>query len=188
MRHRLARVVVAASVVAVVVVSAALPAGCFLLVSSGIRRDVPEGARPVAQGLVRADERVVAAWDGSVLQDGSLLVLLTDERLLKHDGEQTTTLALTEVQSIVVNEDDGAVEVVVADLTHSIPFRTAMSLPLRSSDERRAFARLLQLEVQRAKKSARRPNATTETPPAETTPAETPPAATLPAETPPPTP
>ena len=144
----------------VVVVVVILLQGCFLLVTSGIRREIPEGARPAAQGLVQSDEVVVAAWDGSILQDGDLLAVLTDRRLVKKDGELVSAVDLRHVQTIVVNEDEGAVDVVTAG--------ARLSLPLRSSDERRAFARLVQTEVQRRKKSA---HAEHEPPPAPITPA-----------------
>ena len=134
----------------VVVVAAAccagLLSGCFLLVTSGIRREIPPGARAATAGLLGADEEVVAAWDGSVLQDGGLLAVLTDQRLLKRSGAEVSALDLRDVQSIIVNEDDGAVDVVSAG--------GRLSLPLRSSDERRAFARLIQTAVQKRKKSA----------------------------------
>jgi hypothetical protein len=147
----------------VVVVVAAL-SGCFLLVSSGIRREIPPGAVAASAGMVRSDEVVVAAWDGSVLQDGGLLAVLTDRRLLKRSGDLVTSLDLRDVQTIVVNEDDGAVDVVTAS--------SRLSLPLRSSDERRAFARLIQTEVQRRKKSSHEDHEGTPTtsPPAPLTP------------------
>lgn len=137
----------AVGIVVCVGVACAALSGCFLLVSSGIRREVPEGARPAASSMLERDERVVAAWDGSIAQDGSLLGLVTDRHVLKRDGESVTRVLLTEVSTIVVNEDDGAVDVYVG----SSP---ALSLPLRSSDERKAFARLIQTEVQRAKREA----------------------------------
>ncbi|MDP2342649.1 MAG: hypothetical protein Q8O67_16950 [Deltaproteobacteria bacterium] len=149
---------------AAVVVVVALQ-GCFLLVSSGIRREIPPGAHAAASEMVRSDENVVAAWDGSVLQDGGLLAVLTDRRLLKRADELVTSVDLRDVQTIVVNEDDGAVDVVTAS--------ARLSLPLRTSDERRAFARLIQTEVQKRKKSAHEDHEITPPPPLEAPP-ETP--------------
>lgn len=137
-----------------VVVVVLLCSGCFLLVSSGIRRDIPEGARASTTTLLKADERVVAAWDGSIAQDGGLLAVLTDRRVIKKDDDAVTAVALVDVATIVVNEDDGAVDVVTAG-------GVGVSLPLRSSDERKAFARLIQTEVQRAKREAAPPPSTT---------------------------
>lgn len=134
----------------VVAVAAIALSSCFLLVSSGIRREVPEGARGAAAAMLERDERIVAAWDGSVAQDGSLLALVTDRHVMKRDGEHITRVLLTEVSTIVVNEDDGAVDVYVGSAA-------AMSLPLRSSDERKAFARWIQTEVQRAKREGMPP-------------------------------
>jgi hypothetical protein len=142
---RIARIASTSVVVVVVLVGA----GCFTLVSSGIRREVPEGARAAAQGLTRPHERVVAAWDGSLLQDGSLLVVLGDVGIAKRDGDAVARVELIDVNSIVVNEDDGAVDVITGG-------GVGLSLPLRSSDERKAFAKLIQTEVQRAKRDSAR--------------------------------
>ncbi len=132
----------------VVVVAAAVAlSSCFLLVSSGIRREVPEGARAAASSMLDKDERVVAAWDGSIAQDGSLLALVTDRHVISRDGDHVAHVLLTEIDTIVVNEDNGSVDIYVG----SSP---ALSLPLRSSDERKAFARLIQTEVQRAKRES----------------------------------
>jgi hypothetical protein len=109
--------------------------GCFLLVSSGIRREVPAGARAAAAPLLRDDERVLAAWDGSVAQDGGLLVVLTDRRVVKRDGDAVRDAPFARLQGIVVDEDEGAV---VLALPGGL-----LLLPLRTSDERRAFAALI---------------------------------------------
>ena len=128
-----------------VVVVGLLLQGCFLLVSSGIRREIPPGAVAASGGMVSADEVVVAAWDGSVLQDGGLLAILTDHHIMKRAGEELIKVDLRDVQTIVVNEDDGVVDVVTT--------ASRLSLPLRSSEERRAFAHLIQTEVQKRKKA-----------------------------------
>ena len=147
--------------VAVVVVVAV--AGCFTLVSSGIRREVPEGARAAAKGMTRPHERVVAAWDGSILQDGSLLVVLGDVGIARRDGDAVARVELVDINSIVVNEDDGCVDIITAG-------GVGLSLPLRSSDERKAFAKLIQTEVQRAKRDSARSHEAVE-PPAPVAPA-----------------
>jgi hypothetical protein len=131
------------------VVVVAVAGGCFLLVSSGIRRELPEGARQRGAGLLQAGEDVVAAWDGSIAQNGGLLAVLSDRRVILKDGDDVASVALVDVASIVVNEDRGAVDVITAG-------GAAVSLPLRSSEERKAFARLIQTEVQRAKREASR--------------------------------
>ncbi len=130
----------------VVVVVVVVLQGCFLLVSSGIHRDIPEGARAQAAGKLEADELVVAAWDGSMAQDGGLLVILSDHRILKKAGGGWSSVDLRDVQTIVVNEDEGSVDVITGG--------TGLSLPLRSSEERRTFAHLIQSEVQKRKKLA----------------------------------
>lgn len=135
----------------VVVLVVVFVSGCFTLVSSGIRREVPEGARAAAQGMTRPHERVVAAWDGSILQDGSLLVVLGDVGIAKRDGDAVARVELIDVNTIVVNEDDGSVDIITAG-------GVGLSLPLRSSDERKAFAKLVQTEVQRAKRESARPS------------------------------
>lgn len=108
---------------------------CFLLVSSGVRTTVPAGARAAAAGLLRDDERVLAAWDGSMAQDGALLVLLTDRRVIKRDGDKVGVAPLGRVKQIAVAEDDGVVALALDD--------GALLLPLRTSEERRAFAALV---------------------------------------------
>jgi hypothetical protein len=108
---------------------------CFLLVSSGIRREVPPGARAAAAPLLRDDERVLAAWDGSVAQDGGLLVVLTDRRVVKRDGNVVRDAPFARLHGIVVDEDEG---VVVLAMPEGL-----LLLPLRTSDERRAFAALI---------------------------------------------
>lgn len=108
---------------------------CFLLVSSGIRTTVPAGARAVADGLLRDDERVLAAWDGSMAQDGGLLVLLTDRRVIKREADRVGVAPLGKLKQIAVAEDDGVVALALDD--------GALLLPLRTSEERRAFAALV---------------------------------------------
>lgn len=129
--------------------------GCFLQVTSGVLREVPPKAQPATALLLHPAEEVVAAWDGSILQDGHLLVLLTDQRVISRDGDAIASCALVDVDGIVVNEDEGVVDIVTVGRAHVL-------LPLRSLGERAAFAKLVEAEVRRAKREA---SSTSSTPP-----------------------
>jgi hypothetical protein len=115
---------------------------CFTLISSGIQAKIPPGAETVGRPLA-GDERVLLGWDGSFSQDGGLLVLVTDKRLIKHDDSGDHSVALAEISGIVVDEDEGRVVVQTA--------LGLLAVPMRSSSERLELARVLQRAVQQAK-------------------------------------
>jgi hypothetical protein len=131
---------------------------CFLQVTSGVLRELPAKAQPTTALLLRPAEDVVAAWDGSILQDGHLLVLLTDQRVISKEGDAIASCALVDVDAIVVNEDEGVVDVVTVGRQHVL-------LPLRSLGERAAFAKLVEAEVRRAKREASSTSTSTSSPP-----------------------
>lgn len=121
---------------------AASLSGCFLAVSSGVVRGIPDGAQAVAASLLEG-ETALYAWDGSFAQDGGVLVLLTDRRLVRHDDRGDVDVALEDIQQIVVDEDEGHIRVKTTG--------ELLLLPLSSSTDRLAFAGHLQRAVQRRK-------------------------------------
>jgi len=111
-------------------------------VSSGIVAGIPPGAMGVGRPLA-GDDVVVAGWDGSFSQDGSLLVLVTEERLIRHDEQGERVIPLQDIVQIIVDEDGGQVVVTTTG--------DRLALPIGSSSERLAFAKALQQAVQRRK-------------------------------------
>ncbi len=136
--------------------TSSLSSGCFLLISSGIQPDIPAGAQAVGRPLV-GEERVILAWDGSFAQDGGLLVLVTETRVIRHDDGGDRVVRLEDVSGIIVDEDEGRVVVQSAD--------GLMAVPMRSAGERLELARVLQRAVQQRKLglSADSPTTTTTT-------------------------
>ncbi len=136
--------------------TSSLSSGCFLLISSGIQPDIPAGAQAVGRPLV-GEERVILAWDGSFAQDGGLLVLVTETRIIRHDDGGDRVVRLEDVSGIIVDEDEGRVVVQSAD--------GLMAVPMRSAGERLELARVLQRAVQQRKLglSADSPTTTTTT-------------------------
>jgi hypothetical protein len=116
--------------------------GCFLRVSSGIVAGIPPGATAVGRPLA-GDDVVVAGWDGSFSQDGSLLVLVTEERLIRHDEQGERVIPLIDIVQIIVDEDEGQVVVTTTG--------DRLALPIGSSNERLGFAKALQQAVQQRK-------------------------------------
>ena len=86
------------------------------------------------------------AWDGSFAQDGGLLVLVTEARVILHDDAGDRAIPLEEVSGIIVDEDES--RVVVQSGAGRL-----LAVPMRSASERLELARVLQRAVQQRKLS-----------------------------------
>jgi len=117
--------------------------GCFLRVSSGVTAGVPSGAVAIAPALAGGED-VVASYDGSFGQDGSFLVLVTNERVVLHTAEAgDRAIALLDITGIIVDEDEGRV------LIKSVG--DALIVPMYWANDRLALAKAVQRAVQARK-------------------------------------